>query len=165
MSGRARDPLLHHRRGINRSMLNLGGAADLGPMGEKRREQDSTVADHFWTIVEGRWTIAGVAGSCLLAALAYLFTATPVYEANALVQVDDRAKTIAVLKDLNAMFEDKRPAEGEIEVIRSRMLLGSVVEQLDLDIETRPRRFPLIVGAIARRYRGQGAAAPLLGLS
>src|SRR5207253_2254910 len=40
-----------------------------------------------------------------------------------------------------------------------------VVGQLGLDIEARPRRLPVIGEAIARRYRGQGLAAPPFGLS
>jgi tyrosine-protein kinase Etk/Wzc len=165
MTERAREFLRHHGRQSDGSIHSLGSAVDVDPVAEPRRDQEPTIADHVWTVVEGRWTIAAVAASCLVAAFAYLLLATPVYESNALVQVEDRAKTIAVLKDLNAMFEDKTPTEGEIEVIRSRALLGAVVEQLDLDIEARARRFPVIGAAIARRYHGQGPAAPLLGLS
>jgi tyrosine-protein kinase Etk/Wzc len=157
--------LLHHRGRSDGSIRGLGTAPGLDPVGETRRDREPTVADYVWTVVEGRWTVAGVAASCLAAAFAYLFLAAPVYESNALVQVQDRPKTIAILTDMNAMFEDKAPAEGEIEVIRSRTLLGAVVEQLALDIEARPRKFPVIGDAIGRRYHGQGPATPVLGLS
>src|SRR6266849_8995371 len=157
--------LLPHRGRGDGSIRGLGTAPDLDPVGETRRDRDPTVADYVWTVVEGRWTVAGVAASCLAAAFAYLFLAAPVYESNALVQVQDRPKTIAILTDLNAMFEDKTPAEGEIEMIRSRTLLGAVVKQLALDIEARPRKFPVIGDAIWRRYHGQGPAPPVLGLS
>jgi tyrosine-protein kinase Etk/Wzc len=158
------DPLREPSRNDG-SIRGVGSALNLDAVGETQRGREPTLVDHVWTVVEGRWTIAGVAASCLAAAFAYLFLAAPVYETNALVQVEDRPKTVAVLTDLHTMFEEKTPAEGEIEVIRSRALLGAVVEQLDLDIEARPRRFPVIGDAIGRRYHGQGPAAPVLGLS
>src|SRR5207302_11087077 len=107
----------------------------------------------------------GVLVTCLALAFAYLFLVAPAYEANALVQVEDKPRTSAVLTDLNAMFEDKTPAEGEIEVVRSRTVLGAVVDQLHLDIAAEPRRFPVIGAALWRRYHGRGPAAPVPGLS
>ena len=157
MSGPVRELIQHRHR--------PGDAAGGFDLESSAREPESTIADHVWTVVEGRWTVAAVAAFCLGSAAAYLFVAAPVYEANALVQVEERPKTIAVLSDLNTMFEEKTPSEGEIEVIRSRTLLTQVVEQLDLDVEARPRHFPVIGEAIARRYRGQGPAGALLGLS
>jgi tyrosine-protein kinase Etk/Wzc len=157
--------LLHHRGRSDGSIRGLETAPGFDPVAETRRDREPTVADYVWTVVEGRWTVAGVAASCLAAAFAYLLLAAPVYESNALVQVQDRPKTIAILTDVNAMFEDKTPAEGEIEVIRSRTVLGAVVEQLALDIEARPRKFPVIGDAIWRRYHGQRPATPVLGLS
>jgi tyrosine-protein kinase Etk/Wzc len=158
------EPLLERSRneGLTRG---VGSALDLDTVGETRRRPEPTIADHVRTVVEGRWTVAGVAASCLAAAVAYLFLSAPVYESSALVQVEDRPKTIAVLTDLHTMFEDKTPTEGEIEVIRSRALLGTVVEQLDLQIEAWPRTFPVIGDAIGRRYHGHGPAAPLFGFS
>jgi tyrosine-protein kinase Etk/Wzc len=44
------------------------------------------------------------------------------------------------------------------------MVLGRAVSKLNLDIVAKPRHMPLLGRAIARRYKGDGLAAPLLGL-
>src|SRR5438876_9018306 len=138
---------------------------ELGPPGEAPRDRDLTIADYLRTIIEGRWIVAGTTALSLAFAAAYLFIATPMYESNALVQVDDSSKAAAGFTGLANVLGDKTPAEGEIEMIRSRTLMEAVAEQLDLDLELRPRRFPLLGGAISRRYRGHGPAKPFLGLS
>jgi tyrosine-protein kinase Etk/Wzc len=142
-----------------------GTVLNIDPVREIRRDREQTIADHFWTVVDGWWIVAGVTGLALLIAGAYLFVATPIYEANALIQVDDRSKTVATVTDLNAMFDDRTPAEAEIEMIHSRTIIGAVVEELDLDIEARPHRLPLLGDALARRYHGRGPAGAVLELS
>jgi tyrosine-protein kinase Etk/Wzc len=129
------------------------------------RDREPTLADYAWAVVEGRWIVGGVAAFCLAAAAAYLFLATPMYHADALVQVEEKPRNVAGLEELSALFGEKTPAETEIEIIRSRTLLGQVVDQLELDVEARPRRLPLFGNAIARRYPGPGPAAPVLGLA
>src|SRR5690606_18905428 len=47
---------------------------------------------------------------------------------------------------------------------RSRSVVGQAVDRLDLTVSTAPKRFPLIGGFIARRYRGDGPPAPWFGL-
>jgi tyrosine-protein kinase Etk/Wzc len=128
-------------------------------------EREPALADWAWAVVEGRWIVAGVVAFCLAAAAAYLFLATPVYQADAMIQVEEKPRAVAGLEELSLLFGDKTPAEAEIEIIRSRTLLGNVVDQLDLDVEARPRRFPLLGNAIARRYPGPGPAAPVMGLA
>ena len=53
------------------------------------------------------------------------------------------------------MFDQGSTAATEIEIIRSRMVLGSVVEQLRLDVSVQPNYFPVVGEWVARRYRGE----------
>lgn len=137
----------------------------MSPGDERHRDREPTLVDVLWVLANARWTIAVVLAAVLVLAVAYLVAATPVYESDALVQVEDKAKTLAGLQDLSAMFAEASPAETEIEIIRSRSLIGSVVNQLDLDFGAAPRRFPLIGSAMARRHRDAAPADPFLGLS
>lgn len=124
-----------------------------------------TLAGLAWTVAERRWTVAAVFAVVMALAGAYLLLATPVYRSNAVFQVEDRTKTVAGLEELSSAFTERTPADTEIEIIRSRMLLSSVVEQLDLDIQARPRTAPLVGRLLFRRHRGSELAAPVLGLS
>src|SRR5207237_5483321 len=69
------------------------------------------------------------------------------------------------LDDLANIFSEKTPADTEIEILRSRSLVGSVVDELNLTVEAAPRTFPIIGGAFYRHYDDDGIASPLLGVS
>ena len=49
------------------------------------------------------------------------------------------------------MLQEYTPVAGEIEILRSRSVLGDVVDNLKLDISATPEYFPFIGEALARR--------------
>ncbi|QDK99232.1 polysaccharide biosynthesis tyrosine autokinase [Acinetobacter tandoii] len=71
----------------------------------------------------------------LVCALLYLRTTQDIYAVDALIQVEDSkgAGTAALLGDLSSMVDQKSPAQAEIEILRSRLVLGQVIQQLHLD--------------------------------
>ncbi|MCJ8161562.1 polysaccharide biosynthesis tyrosine autokinase [Acinetobacter zhairhuonensis] len=71
----------------------------------------------------------------LVCALLYLRTTQDIYAVDALIQVEDSkgAGTAALLGNLSSMVEQKSPAQAEIEILRSRLVLGQVIQQLHLD--------------------------------
>ena len=83
---------------------------------------------------------------------AYALLATPIYRSDVLVQVEDQKAGQGLLGDLSAAFGDSSPAETEIEILRSRAIVGDAVDELKLDLVARPRRFPLLGGFLARRH-------------
>jgi tyrosine-protein kinase Etk/Wzc len=117
------------------------------------------------TIFEAPWTILTVAVLVLVLAAAYLLVAQPMYETHVLIQVEGNTKTLAGLDELESASGDRTPAETAMEIIRSRKLLGSVVDQLGLDVEVHARRLPFVGDSIARKYRGASPAPARLGLS
>lgn len=98
------------------------------------------------TLFEARWWIAGFTTIALVIGLAVALLSTPIYEVNGLVQVEDSnaGGLSAGLEDLSAMFEGKAQAVTEIELIRSRMVLGKTVDDLRLNVLAEPQYFPLI---------------------
>jgi len=71
----------------------------------------------------------------LIAALLYLRITPDIYNVDALVQVEDsKGASAALLGDLSDMIEQKSPAQAEIEILKSRLVLGSVINQLNLDL-------------------------------
>ncbi|MDC5395209.1 Wzz/FepE/Etk N-terminal domain-containing protein, partial [Acinetobacter baumannii] len=71
----------------------------------------------------------------LVCALIYLRVTPDTYSVDALVQVEDsKGASAALLGDLSNMIEQKSPAQAEIEILKSRLVLGSVIKDLHLNI-------------------------------
>ncbi len=141
--------------------VSYGGAGGgLGP-----GEDDGPTLRSYLDTLLGSWPlIVGVLLLTLLAGAAYYFLSTPRFQTDALVQVEEKQKGIAGLEDLTDMVKTQSPADTEIEILRSRYLVGAVVDQLDLEISASPRWFPLVGRAVARFRHAAVPAPPLLGL-
>ena len=71
----------------------------------------------------------------LICALLYLRATPDTYSVNALVQVEEnKGASAALLGDLSSMIEQKQPAQAEIEILKSRLVLGNVIQHLNLDL-------------------------------
>jgi tyrosine-protein kinase Etk/Wzc len=126
-------------------------------------DAEPSLREHVDAVVAGRRIVAGAVAIALAAGTAVAFLATPVYRSDALVQVEDKKGGGTFLADLSGAFGESSPAEAEIEVLRSRAMLGAVARELRLDIVAMPRRFPLVGAAIARRRGGGEVAGAFLG--
>lgn len=92
-----------------------------------------------------------VAVCVVLLGMLYLFLATPIYKADALVQVQQQS-VIPGLQDLSSALGTNTnvEADSEIQVMLSRSVILPVVDQLNLTIQAVPRRFPLVGSALVR---------------
>ena len=76
---------------------------------------------------------------------AYALMAKPIYEANLMVQVEENAgSTASLLGEAAAMFDTKTAAAAEIEILKSRMVVGNAAESLGLHISAQPKYFPFV---------------------
>jgi tyrosine-protein kinase Etk/Wzc len=128
-------------------------------------DREPTFREYVDTVVGARWRILATTLAALLAGFVYVFFATPIYEADALVQVEERKNTLPGMDDLSNMFGGESPADTEIEILKSRMLAGSLVDELRLHILAEPHFLPYFGKGIARRHDSDGLAPPFLGLS
>ncbi len=72
----------------------------------------------------------------MVCALLYLRTTPDTYSVDALVQVEEnKGASAALLGDLSSMVEQKQPAQAEIEILKSRLVLGSVIHGLNLNLK------------------------------
>lgn len=72
----------------------------------------------------------------LICALLYLRATPDTYSVDALVQVEEnKGASAALLGDLSSMVEQKQPAQAEIEILKSRLVLGNVIQHLNLDLK------------------------------
>lgn len=120
------------------------------------------------TLIDHKWLIAGVTGVFMAAGVAYALLATPVYQANALIQVESKKSDMLGFSDVGSMLGKESPSATEIELIKSRKNIGAAVDNLKLDISVQPNYFPLVGEYVARRFQPSAessVASPWFGLS
>ncbi|WP_031346102.1 polysaccharide biosynthesis tyrosine autokinase [Thauera terpenica] len=121
------------------------------------------------TLLEYKWLILAVTTLAVAIGVFVALVSTPIYRADALLQVEDKGKMkggIAALRDVEGVLGDNSSVAAELEILRSRMILARVVERLNLSVVAQPDYAPIIGSAYARRFgNGDDIAAPLLGLS
>lgn len=133
------------------------------PLRKPRRAAEPSLNEIARILAGGRWTLAAVTSLAVAAVAVYLLLARPVYRSSALMQVEEPPTIGAALERLSPLLEQNTSVEGYVELLRSRMVLGPVVDEVGLDVLAEPRHLPVIGTAIARRHRG-APAAPRLGL-
>ncbi|WP_024561258.1 tyrosine-protein kinase Wzc [Franconibacter pulveris 601] len=95
------------------------------------------------TVIEAKWWVLGITALFGLLALIYVLFATPIYSADALVQIEQDAGN-SLVQDINSALTNKPPAsDAEIQLIQSRLVLGKTVDDLDLDIAVEKNTFPV----------------------
>lgn len=106
------------------------------------------------TVVEARWWVLGITAAFALCAAVYTLFATPIYSADALVQIEQNTGN-SLVQDIGSALSNKPPAsEAEIQLIQSRLVLGKTVDDLNLDIAVTKDTFP-IFGAGWDRLMGR----------
>jgi len=113
----------------------------------------------LWGIVlDERRLIAVIIAVFFVAGVLNALFTTPVYKADALLQVEPKSKGMPGLGELTGAFEIDSEAITEIEVLKSRMVMGRVVDELNLDIAVR-RNYMALVGNGISRMLGDGGRA------
>ncbi|KIF61244.1 tyrosine protein kinase [Pseudomonas fluorescens] len=124
-------------------------------IGTRDNDQDSIdLLGIFGSLIDQKWLIGALTGAFMVTGVAYAVLATPVYLANALVQVEPKKNDMLGFSDLNSMLGGQSPSVTEIGIIKSRAVIGKTVDDLRLDIDVTPNTFPVIGGFLSRRYRG-----------
>lgn len=102
-------------------------------------------------LIDGRWWIMCITGFFMMMGVAYALLATPVFKANALLQVEKKASGTALLGDMaDVLGGEQADAAAEIELLTSRMVLGRTVQELHLDTVVTPDFFPLVGRGVSR---------------
>ncbi|HBS6038495.1 polysaccharide biosynthesis tyrosine autokinase [Klebsiella aerogenes] len=101
-------------------------------------------------ILDHRKLIIGVTSICTLIALIYVLFATPIYRANALVQVEQKQGN-AILDSITQVLPGAQPkSDSEISLLQSRMIIGKTVDDLNLQANIKRDYFPLFGKGLAR---------------
>ncbi|CAI1767169.1 Tyrosine-protein kinase wzc [Serratia fonticola] len=120
-------------------------------MSEKNNNHaDVDIAKFIATLFDHRWLILAVTSLFCVLSITYVLFATPIYKADALVQVEQSVGS-SILNDISAVLPNNQPAStAEIELIKSRMVLGKTVDDLNLQNDIAVNYFPIIGKGWAR---------------
>lgn len=101
-------------------------------------------------LIDHRKLITGVTLLSTTCALVYALFATPVYQADTLIQVEQK-KGNAILSSLSQIMPDSSPESApEIQLLQSRMILGKTVNDLNLRTVVTQKYFPVFGQGWAR---------------
>ena len=119
----------------------------------------------FGMLLDGRYIIATAVALVAIIALIYVFLATPIYKANGIIQVEDNAPGVPGLDDMAEIFASESSSATELHVIKSRLVLGRVVDELGLTVSVESNYLPIIGEVMARGTLPYQLSQPPLGLS
>lgn len=91
-------------------------------------------------------TVLGIAVGAFVIA-----NTNPTYQADALLQLEERTGSLALPSSLSAMVDNDPRSVTEIEILRSRMVLGQAVADQNLDWRVEPELVP-VIGTMLSRY-------------
>ncbi|MCK2182994.1 polysaccharide biosynthesis tyrosine autokinase [Halomonas sp. YJPS3-2] len=104
----------------------------------------------FGLLLDHKWWIIGITAAFAVVGVAYALLATPVYRADALVQVEKKAGMSNPLEDVKSILGEEPSADTEVGILRSRMVLGRAVDQQQLTLQVTPERFPVVGDFLVR---------------
>ncbi len=116
-------------------------------------EDEIDLGELLATLVDAKYVIILITLLFLTLGIAKALLDTPIYKTDALLQIEDKSSALDALGSLTNLMETKTPALAEIEIIKSRLVIGSAVKNLNLDIIAKAHYFPIIGKAIARYYQ------------
>jgi tyrosine-protein kinase Etk/Wzc len=105
---------------------------------------------HFW------WAFVGVFVGCVALATAYAIIAPPIYQSDVLIEVEpQKGSALGALTDVEGLLAGGRSGvAGEIEILRSRAVVGRAIEASGADLEIRVLgRLPVVGDFLARRSK------------
>ncbi|PTR30040.1 tyrosine-protein kinase Etk/Wzc [Luteibacter sp. OK325] len=118
------------------------------------------------TLLDHKWMIVAITGTFFVVGVLYTLLAAPVYQATAVVQVEQKTPTLPGLSDLTqSLGTTASQAVTEIALITSRLVIGQAVDDLHLDIQTQPQRMPVLGDYLSRSYKPGQLGPTRFGLS
>ncbi|BDR14758.1 polysaccharide biosynthesis tyrosine autokinase [Vibrio sp. STUT-A11] len=106
----------------------------------------------FGILLDAKWTILVTTFLFAVGGVAVALLSTPVYKADALLQIESKNSggIGSLVGDMGELFAQESSATTEIEIIKSRMILGDTVDKFNLTTVVTPDYFPVIGKGLAR---------------
>ena len=133
------------------------------------KEDEIDLRELLGVLIDRKWWIIGTTALFFIVGAAYALLASPVYQAQSMVQVESKVPSIPGISDLASMgAPTSAAATTEVALLTSRTVIGTAVDQLQLDTVITPRRFPLVGEYFARKFKPEtpdAVAPPRFGAS
>ncbi|HDM8042685.1 TPA: polysaccharide biosynthesis tyrosine autokinase [Vibrio campbellii] len=106
----------------------------------------------FGILIDAKWFIVGITLLFATIGIAVALLSTPIYKADALIQIEQKSSggISAMVGDMGDLFAAESSATTEIEIIKSRMILGDTVDKFNLTTIATPEYFPFFGKGLAR---------------
>lgn len=129
-------------------------------------QERSSVMQLWEKLWWSKWLIICSTGLFLLLGLTYVFLSAPIYSADTIIQIEQQedSTTGAELGDDLTLTGSASPLTAELQILKSRSVLGSVLDKFQLDLEAKPVYFPIVGEAIARRRKADLSPEEDIGL-
>ena len=127
---------------------------------EDAKDDEIDLTQIVGMLLENRMLIAMITGLFVLLAVLYSFLSSPIYKADAVIQIEQQQSALAGMDELDVLLGgESSSSDTEIQIMKSRKVIGGVVEKLNLTTQVEPNYFPLIGGYLARRSNTEGQPA------
>ncbi|MDL2044099.1 polysaccharide biosynthesis tyrosine autokinase [Vibrio parahaemolyticus] len=106
----------------------------------------------FGIILDAKWLILCTVVLLSIVGVGVAILSTPIYKADALIQIESKSSggISAMVGDMGELFSAESSATTEIEIIKSRMILGGTVDKFNLTTVASPNYMPIIGKGLAR---------------
>ncbi|MDD7971993.1 polysaccharide biosynthesis tyrosine autokinase [Roseinatronobacter alkalisoli] len=104
------------------------------------------------TLWRGKLAIAAAAALGIAIGAFHIANTNPTFQADALLQLEEKSGSLALPSSLSTMVDNDPRSVTEIEILRSRMVLGRAIADQNLDWRVSPDIMPF-VGTMFSRYR------------
>ncbi|WP_045484046.1 polysaccharide biosynthesis tyrosine autokinase [Vibrio owensii] len=106
----------------------------------------------FGILIDAKWFIIGITLFFATMGIAVALLSTPIYKADALIQIEQKSSggISAMVGDMGDLFAAESSATTEIEIIKSRMILGDTVDKFNLTTIAAPEYLPFVGKGLAR---------------
>lgn len=103
-------------------------------------------------VIEQKWLVSGLTAGALAFGFSGAELATPIYQAGTILQIEN--KNESGLGPMFAAGNSNNSTATEIEIMRSRSVIGEAVNNLHLDVSVTPKYVPVIGRWLARTANG-----------
>lgn len=104
----------------------------------------------FGALLDHYKLVASITVTITILAAIYALLATPIYKADALIQVEQKQGN-AILDSISQILPETQPqSQPEIALLQSRMILGDTIDDLNLQADISEKHFPIFGRGISR---------------
>ncbi|EKO3483723.1 polysaccharide biosynthesis tyrosine autokinase [Vibrio fluvialis] len=114
-------------------------------------DSDIDLVKLFGALVDDKWKIISITIVFFSVGLLYALLSTPIYKSDALIQIENKSSGVsAMVGDMGDIFSSEASSSTEIEIIKSRMILGATVDKFNLTTAASYDYFPIFGKGISR---------------